>query len=428
MGFNRLVPESVKPAHLKGQDCVLVAKVLPMGYCNSVSIAQHIHRNIIKWSSCQMEYPAGAHQEIRKDRAFPLGNDLFRVYLDNFDQIEKVDAGLASLISGQASAQVLAIRQTYQTMGLPRHPKKAVVRAMRAEVQGALVLGDTGIAIAKPMKVWQYVLLGLEALRRGRVTLRELQVICAGFVYICMFRRPLLCSLNGVWTFMEDLKAYPPVVAVELPAQVQLEIARFMALVPLAQMNFRTKIQPHATCSDASSEGGGICVSSGLTSYGLSASRTQVRGEVVEAQEYIQVLSVGLFDGIGALRVACDLLELPMCGHISIEKEEKGRRVVESYFPDTVFHDDVTTVTDELVESWALRFSNAGLILIGAGPPCQGVSKLNADRRGALKDYRSCLFAEVPKKYVTSFGPIFHGRRFTRLWRAWLLCLQKTAK
>ena len=95
-------------------------------------------------------------------------------------------------------------------MGLPRHPKKAVVRAMRAEVQGALVLGDTGIAIAKPMKVWQYVLLGLEALRRGRVTLRELQVICGGFVYICMFRRPLLCSLNGVWTFMEDLKAYPP--------------------------------------------------------------------------------------------------------------------------------------------------------------------------------------------------------------------------
>ena len=83
--------------------------------------------------------------------------------------------------------------------------------------------------------------------------------------------------------------------------------------------------------------GGGICVSSGLTSYGLSASRTQVRGEVVEAQEYIQVLSVGLFDGIGALRVACDLLELPMSGHISIEKEEKGRRVVESYFPGHSF-------------------------------------------------------------------------------------------
>lgn len=54
------------------------------------------------------------------------------------------------------------------------------------------------------------------------------------------------------------------------------------------------------------------------------------------------------------------------------------RRVVESYFADTVFHDDVTTVTKDLVRSWALQYQSVGLILIGAGPPCQGVSGLNA--------------------------------------------------
>ena len=32
-----------------------------------------------------------------------------------------------------------------------------------------------------------------------------------------------------------------------------------------------------------------------------------------------QVLSVGLFDGIGALRVACDFLGLPVAGHVSVE-------------------------------------------------------------------------------------------------------------
>ena len=42
-------------------------------------------------------------------------------------------------------------------------------------------------------------------------------------------------------------------------------------------------------------------------------------------------------------------------------------------------------------------FGNVGLLLIGAGPPCQGVSGLNADRRGALRDYRSCLFQHVPR-------------------------------
>ena len=31
--------------------CVLVARVLPMGFLNSVSIAQHVHRNVVKWAS-----------------------------------------------------------------------------------------------------------------------------------------------------------------------------------------------------------------------------------------------------------------------------------------------------------------------------------------------------------------------------------------
>ena len=36
-------------------------------------------------------------------------------------------------------------------------------------------------------------------------------------------------------------------------------------------------------------------------------------------------------------------------------------------------------------------------MLLGAGPPCQGVSGLNTDRRGALRDVRSCLFSHVPR-------------------------------
>ena len=50
-----------------------------------------------------------------------------------------------------------------------------------------------------------------------------------------------------------------------------------------------------------------------------------------------------------------------------------------------------------MVTSWSLKYSNAALIILGAGPPCQGVSGLNADKRGALKDQRSKLFKEVPR-------------------------------
>ena len=36
-------------------------------------------------------------------------------------------------------------------------------------------------------------------------------------------------------------------------------------------------------------------------------------------------------------------------------------------------------------------------MLVGAGPPCQGVSGLNADRKGAVRDERSSLFVHVPR-------------------------------
>ena len=122
-----------------------------------------------------------------------------------------------------------------------------------------------------------------------------------------------------------------------------------------------------------------------------------VRGDLPEEHDFIQVLCIGLFDGIGALRVAMDSLGVATAGHISVEKSAEARRVVESYFPDSVFVEDVEQVDEGMVQEWALRFSSAGLVVIGAGPPCQGVSGLNADRRGALRDHRSCLFGHVPR-------------------------------
>ena len=63
----------------------------------------------------------------------------------------------------------------------------------------------------------------------------------------------------------------------------------------------------------------------------------------------------------------------------------------------TIHYSQVEHITAEVVRGWAAHFSQACVVLIGAGPPCQGVSGLNFDRKGALKDQRSCLFQEVPR-------------------------------
>ena len=57
--------------------------------------------------------------------------------------------------------------------------------------------------------------------------------------------------------------------------------------------------------SDASTTGGGFCVSKGLSPYGQAAC-CGARGDSYESLEAGSVLSVGPFDGISGLRVALD--------------------------------------------------------------------------------------------------------------------------
>ena len=241
----------------------------------------------------------------------------------------------------------LIARQACVDASLPRHPKKSVAQACKAEVQGAIVDGE---AYPKPPKVLLYVSLALELLRWGSSTQREMQVVCGGFVYFCMFRRLLLSALNAVWCFIEGFKGQPPVVRLPLRPAVQVELIRFIALVPLAHMDFRLLCLGDVTASDASSTGGGVCVSTGL-------SNAAVRGDLPEQRDFCQVLTIGLFDGVGCLRMACDLLGLPMAGHICVEKEAPARRVVEAAFADTIFVNNVEDTDEEMVQSWVGKFS-----------------------------------------------------------------------
>ena len=371
-----------------------------MGFLNSVSIAQHIHRRIARLSLHGMVPNAGPQSELRKDRAFTSSTWVYRIYLDNFDSLQRVDRALAERVRGEVSAEALALREGYQYWGLPRHPKKSVQQELQAEVSGAWVDGNTGRVRPKAQKVLKYVELALLVLQEGRASQKQMQVICGGFVYCCMFRRALLGLLNRVWVFITELSGEPPVVKRPLPRLVRLEMLRFVCAIPLAQMNLRSPMRGEVTASDASEYGGGFCISRGLTPMGVHAASCHVRGDLPDVEDHVQVLTVGLFDGIGALRVAADALKLPMGGHISSEVSPEGSRVLESHFPDCTHVGNVEGIDEEMVQGWAAKFSNVGVVVVGGGPPCQGVSGLNSDRKGALKDARSCLFVHVERIFV----------------------------
>ena len=414
LAFNKLVPQDVLPPELQGRDVYLTSQVLPMGFLNSVSLAQHVRRNLALWSGEDYDGPVNAPEcEIRKDRASTIGNPSWRIYLDNYDLLERVKALDVSSLSGSVAPAALALRQQYEKWEVPRNLKKAVARSDLAEIQGAQVDGQRGIAYPREVKLCKYLAATLSLLEASAVTQRQVQVVTGGLVYVSMFRRPMLGSLNSLWQFIQAFTN--PLQRRSLPGPVRHELLRFLGMLPLAKLDFRLDYQEQVTCSDASTSGGGICVSTKLSSLGSMAASGKLRGELPELRSDHKVLSIGLFDGIGSLRVGLDLLGVNVIGHVSVEKDEAARRVVESHFPETLSVERVEDVDEPMVASWAVEFSQASVVVLGGGPPCQGVSGLNASRKGAL---RTCA------ESGTCFGHTSCGARSMPLWkvlRPWML-------
>lgn len=200
LAFNKLIADSELPPGMKGTRAYLASRVLPMGFLNSVSLAQHVHRNLVNWSrASELGNPEELNQpqaELRKDREFSSHNPLWRVYLDNYDLLERVEASEVVGLEGTQAAGVLSLRQQYEKWGVPRNLKKAVERSSRCELQGATVDGVAGVAFPRESKLVKYFSMSLDLCYAPLATQRQWQVVCGGLVYISMFRRPLLGSLN----------------------------------------------------------------------------------------------------------------------------------------------------------------------------------------------------------------------------------------
>ena len=147
----------------------------------------------------------------------------------------------------------------------------------------------------------KYARLALEVLRLGAASQKELQVVCGGLVYVAMFKRPLLGRVG----------------------QVSGRVGQVSGLVPLAVPTFRPPFDGAVTASDASMTGGGLRVQRFHALWSCSGLEPRERGHS-EAHDLCQILSIGLFDGIGALRVALDL-QAPLAGHISVEANSSAR-------------------------------------------------------------------------------------------------------
>ena len=373
LAFGREVPQNL--AIPGAGPCVLCSRVLPMGFINSVAVAQALHREIV---NCAVDrFGISRDAEIRRDQPLPSSATAYRVYLDNFDVLARTNREASHLLEGQLGPLASELRQVYEELKIPVNEKKSVKSGLCGEMQGALVDGVKGTISPKPDKIARYLRGAWYLLQSRRTDLKRIQTVAGGLVYLFSYRRCLMSCLNEVWKFISDFKGCLHQWK-EIPQAVKTEIFCSMSLAPLAVMNLRAPYDAMATASDASESGGGLSYTVGLTHFGAAAASKPIRGVTKRMPDDEHVLVVSLFDGIAACRVALDVLGAQVAGYISVEPDVDARRVVEAAFGSTDFIECIRDVSEDVVSGWACKFSRAGLVLLTGGPPCQTGTGLSA--------------------------------------------------
>ena len=250
MAFGKPVDGSVFGL-ARGEEVYPAMAVIPMGWLSAVALTQAIVRHLVFDLS-----GVNPESEIRKTAAFPGEDEFSVIYLDSFDELRKLDRGLAAVTEGQPSENHLAFQATCQRLGLPLNEGKRVVAAARGALQGGEIDGRAGTFFLARDKQAQLIGLTAALLEAEKVTEFELRHWTGKVIFGMSFRRPLMSVLEAV--FMDIVRAEVEPVVLS-PAAVD-EIVAVLALIPLMSMNLRATLDDEVVVTDASPSGGGAAV------------------------------------------------------------------------------------------------------------------------------------------------------------------------
>ena len=416
-----------RPLDIDGRRIWVASRVVPMGWSAATGLVQAAHRQLLRDLT-----PAG--REVRRDRATPCTAALpgsprrspsegtadrepeedghgrlapepgraargpprpfdvrWQVCIDNLDILELWSlAELRRLRDDRLVPSELqrAIRAEYQRRGVARAPDKSLVREARASALGFEMLGIEGV-LSLPTKVLHRLLqLTVWALGRHRIGRKLLQVLLGRWTRLFMLRRVGFCWLQESWRLTSRWPSRPrpwhPV--------LRRELASCLAILPLLWCNLRLPVDSMLTVSDASLTGGAMCASTRLTEEGQAAAEALADG-VEDSILADDLLVISLFDGIGGLRRALDLLRLRPALTLASETNAEARRVVTYAWPDVYELGPVEEITREKISSILAKKGNFTKVLVGGGSPCTDLTSLNIGAAG-LEGPESILFYE----------------------------------
>ena len=246
------VYEKQVPAHVLGLEgdrpTYVSLRTVPMGWLSAVGVVQEAIR-YLAFTVAKLP-PSG---EIQKWKELPRGQR-FLLYLDSVDQLRVVSRGMVKVLEGKPSEEHERFTKACEEMGLPRNESKTLSSALRGTLQGGELISKEGVFTLQLEKMRMNVAMCLHLIASPKWKKKDVAGVAGRLVFAAAFRRPLLASLEELFTFMHssggtrvpNAKAYDEVVAM-------------IALLPLAFTSESTYL-PKVVCHGrVPHRGGFVC-------------------------------------------------------------------------------------------------------------------------------------------------------------------------
>ena len=233
-----------------GVKYVAAFKVLCMGDCNAVDIAQEVHRQILEDARCMSR-----ENTLEFGKIIPAKHTLEGLYIDDHLVFQILPCRRSGLREDNLDQELLSgSRRQYASLRLPVSAKKAFTKKYSFKAWGTEVCSRSG-RVGAPYERLQQILQLVESfVSLDFVSLKALQKLVGLFVHPFLHNRLCMSVFSRTYKFMSKVEKSK---AFKLPCAVKEELLQAALLLPVCHSNVRMPVAARVSCTDASLRGGG---------------------------------------------------------------------------------------------------------------------------------------------------------------------------
>lgn len=223
-----------------------------------------------------------------------------------------------------------------------RSQQKGLWSSLGAEVDGREGLVGSNTKFRRAVLGATLHLLGQDKIHTQR---QELQAIVSKHMHSVQFCRPLASIFDHLYREM----AIPGGGGL-LSDYGQDELILLSCLLPQHWLDQRRCPSGVVYATDASEDGAGACVTTGLSEWGHQRCHELTYPEDgVEGAGADDLLVIEVFAGLGGLKQALDLLGVMPQGVICIDNDATSKKITRLHCRHAIVYDDVKSITKEIV-------------------------------------------------------------------------------